>query len=510
MAELFGFSISKIKKQADPKQAFTTSQADDGTQTVNAGGHFGSYLDMEGTAKTEQDLVRRYREIALHPECDMAIEDIVNEAIVANELKDAVRVNVIDLPYGKEVRKKIEDEFQEVLRLMNFNTKGHDIFRRWYVDGRVYYQKVIDRESPKKGITELKYIDPRKIKKIREVRKKRPDTPNPSSLNSLAVVDEYVEYFLYNERGLSGTTGQSGIKIAPDTIAFCASGMIDQNKNMVLSYLHKAIKPVNQLRMIEDSAVIYRIARAPERRIFKIDVGNLPKVKAEQYLRDVMARYRNKLVYDANTGEIRDDRNYMSMLEDFWLPSREGGRGTDITTLPGGQNLGEISDIEYFRAKLYRSLNVPTSRLEASQGFNLGRASEITRDELKFTKFVQRLRKKFTELFNDILRTQLVLKGIIAEEDWYNIRDTLQYDFLQDGHFAELKHTELMRERLALANEMRDYIGKFFSVEYVRKNILKQNDREIENMDKQIKKEIKDGIIQDPMAQVTNNDDTIV
>jgi hypothetical protein len=510
MAELFGFSISKIKKQADPKQAFTTSQADDGTQTVNAGGHFGSYLDMEGTAKTEQDLVRRYREIALHPECDMAIEDIVNEAIVANELKDAVRVNVIDLPYGKEVRKKIEDEFQEVLRLMNFNTKGHDIFRRWYVDGRVYYQKVIDRESPKKGITELKYIDPRKIKKIREVRKKRPDTPNPSSLNSLAVVDEYVEYFLYNERGLSGTTGQSGIKIAPDTIAFCASGMIDQNKNMVLSYLHKAIKPVNQLRMIEDSAVIYRIARAPERRIFKIDVGNLPKVKAEQYLRDVMARYRNKLVYDANTGEIRDDRNYMSMLEDFWLPSREGGRGTDITTLPGGQNLGEISDIEYFRAKLYRSLNVPTSRLEASQGFNLGRASEITRDELKFTKFVQRLRKKFTELFNDILRTQLVLKGIIAEEDWYNIRDTLQYDFLQDGHFAELKNTELMRERLALANEMRDYIGKFFSVEYVRKNILKQNDREIENMDKQIKKEIKDGIIQDPMAQVTNNDDTIV
>ena len=510
MAELFGFSISKIKKQADPKQAFTTSQADDGTQTVNAGGHFGSYLDMEGTAKTEQDLVRRYREIALHPECDMAIEDIVNEAIVANELKDAVRVNVIDLPYGKEVRKKIEDEFQEVLRLMNFNTKGHDIFRRWYVDGRVYYQKVIDRESPKKGITELKYIDPRKIKKIREIRKKRPDTPMPSSLNSLAVVDEYVEYFLYNERGLSGTTGQSGIKIAPDTIAFCASGMIDQNKNMVLSYLHKAIKPVNQLRMIEDSAVIYRIARAPERRIFKIDVGNLPKVKAEQYLRDVMARYRNKLVYDANTGEIRDDRNYMSMLEDFWLPSREGGRGTDITTLPGGQNLGEISDIEYFRAKLYRSLNVPTSRLEASQGFNLGRASEITRDELKFTKFVQRLRKKFTELFNDILRTQLVLKGIIAEEDWYNIRDTLQYDFLQDGHFAELKHTELMRERLALANEMRDYIGKFFSVEYVRKNILKQNDREIENMDKQIKKEIKDGIIQDPMGQVTNSDDTII
>ena len=509
MAELFGFSITKLKAKADPKQSFTTSQADDGTQTVAAGGFLGSYMDMEGTAKTEQDLIRRYREIAIHPECDMAIEDIVNEAIVANELKDAVRINLTDLPYGKEVRRKIEDEFVEVLKLLNFNTKGHDIFRRWYVDGRIYYHKIIDRESPKKGITELKYIDPRKIKKIREIRKRRPDVVSPSALNSLAVVDEFIEYFLYNERGLSGTTGTAGLKIAPDTIAFCASGLIDQNKNMVLSYLHKAIKPVNQLRMIEDAAVIYRIARAPERRIFKIDVGNLPKVKAEQYLRDVMARYRNKLVYDANTGEIRDDRNYMSMLEDFWLPSREGGRGTDITTLPGGQNLGEITDIEYFRAKLYRSLNVPTSRLEASQGFNLGRASEITRDELKFTKFVQRLRKKFTELFNDILRTQLVLKGIIAEEDWYSVRDSLQYDFLQDGHFAELKQTELLRERIALANEMREYIGKFFSVDYIRKNILKQNAREVEEMDKQIRQEIKDGIIQDPTAQITNSDENI-
>ena len=509
MAELFGFSITKAKKQVDPKQSFTTTQADDGTQTVAAGGHFGSYLDMEGIGKTEQDLIRRYREIAIHPECDMAIEDIVNEAIVANELKNAVRINLTDLPYGKDVRRKIEDEFVEVLKLLNFNTRGHDIFRRWYVDGRLYYHKIIDRESPKKGITELKYIDPRKIKKIREIRKKRPDTPSPSALNSMSVVDEFIEYFLYNERGLSGTTGTNGLRIAPDTIAFCASGLIDQNKNMVLSYLHKAIKPVNQLRMIEDAAVIYRIARAPERRIFKIDVGNLPKVKAEQYLRDVMARYRNKLVYDANTGEIRDDRNYMSMLEDFWLPSREGGRGTDITTLPGGQNLGEITDIEYFRAKLYRSLNVPVSRLEASQGFNMGRASEITRDELKFTKFVQRLRKKFTELFNDIMRTQLVLKGIIAEEDWISVRDSLQYDFLQDGHFAELKHAELMRERVALANEMRDYVGKFFSIEYVRKTVLKQNTREIEEMDKQIRKEIKDGIIQDPMAQVTNNDENL-
>ena len=501
MAELFGFSITRLKKQSDPKQSFTVAPADDGTQTIAAGGYFGQYLDMEGTAKTEADLIRRYREIALHPECDLAIEDIVNEAIVANENKEAVRVNVNNLPYGKDVRRKIEDEFKEVLRLMNFNTKGHDIFRRWYVDGRIFYQKIIDRNSTTKGITELKYLDPRKIKRIREVRKKRPE--GVTGPNMLSVVDEFVEYYLFNEKGVINSTS-GGIKIAPDTIAYCPSGLVDQTKNMVLSYMHKAIKPVNQLRMIEDATVIYRIARAPERRIFKIDVGNLPKQKAEQYLRDVMARYRNKLVYDASTGEIRDDRNYMSMLEDFWLPSREGGRGTDISTLPGGQNLGEIADIEYFRSKLYRSLNVPVSRLESTSGFNLGRASEITRDELKFTKFVQRLRKKFTELFNDILRTQLILKGIINEEDWQSVRDSITYDFLQDGHFAELKNTELMRERLQLANEMRDYIGKFYSVDYVRKNILKQNEREIEEIDNQIKKEIDDGIISAPTADVSD------
>ena len=501
MAELFGFSITRLKKQSDPKQSFTVAPADDGTQTIAAGGYFGQYLDMEGTAKTEADLIRRYREIALHPECDLAVEDIVNEAIVANENKEAVRVNVDNLPYGKDVRRKIENEFKEVLRLMQFNTKGHDIFRRWYVDGRIFYQKVIDRNSTNKGITELKYLDPRKIKRIREVRKKRPE--GATGPNMLTVVDEFVEYYLFNEKGVMNSTS-GGIKIAPDTIAYCPSGLVDQTKNMVLSYMHKAIKPVNQLRMIEDATVIYRIARAPERRIFKIDVGNLPKQKAEQYLRDVMARYRNKLVYDASTGEIRDDRNYMSMLEDFWLPSREGRRGTDITTLPGGQNLGEIADIEYFRSKLYRSLNVPVSRLESNSGFNLGRASEITRDELKFTKFVQRLRKKFTELFNDILRTQLILKGIINEEDWQSVRDSITYDFLQDGHFAELKNTELMRERLQLANEMRDYIGKFYSVDYVRKNILKQNAREIEEIDNQIKKEIDNGIISAPTSDVSD------
>ena len=499
MADLFGFSIKRIKPTTDPKQSFTAPQAADGTQTIAAGGYFGQYLDMEGTAKTEADLIRRYREIALHPECDMAIEDIINEAIVANELKDAVKLNLENLPYGKDVRRKIENEFMEVLRMLDFNTKGHDIFRRWYVDGRIYYHKIIDRNSPVKGITELRYIDPRKIKKIRELRKRRPDGVAIPVGTSMA--DEFEEYFMFNEKGVTNST-TSGIKIAVDAIAFCPSGMIDQNKNMILSYLHKAIKPVNQLRMIEDAAVIYRIARAPERRIFKIDVGNLPKVKAEQYLRDVMAKYRNKLVYDAQTGEIRDDRNYMSMLEDFWLPSREGGRGTDITTLPGGQNLGEITDIEYFRSKLYRSLNVPASRLEASQGFNLGRSTEITRDELKFTKFVQRLRKKFTELFNDILKTQLILKAVITEEDWHLLRDHVQYDFLQDGHFAELKDSEMLLERIRIANEVRDYVGKYYSVEYVRKNILKQSDRDIEDIDNQIKKEIDDGIISAPTEDI--------
>ena len=503
MAELFGFQITKVKKTEDPKQNFTTSPADDGTQVDAGGGYFGQYLDIEGTAKSEADLIRRYREISLHPECDMAIEDVINEAIVANENKDPVRVNTDSVPYGDDIKRKIESEFRTVLKLMNFNTKGHDNFRRWYVDGRIAYQILIDRNSPVSGVTELRYLDPRKIKKIREVRKKRPDGNQGKA--SLTMVDEYVEYYLYNEKGVSGQTSGGGIKIAPDTIAFCSSGLIDQSKNIILSHLHKAIKPVNQLRMIEDAVVIYRIARAPERRIFKVDVGNLPKVKAEAYLRDVMARYRNKLGYDASTGEIRDDRNYMSMLEDFWLPSREGGRGTDISTLPGGSNLGEVADIEYFQKKLYRSLNVPVSRLESQQGFSLGRSSEITRDELKFTKFVQRLRKKFTELFNDLLKTQLVLKKVIAEEDWNKIHNNINYDFLQDGHFAELKQTEMMRERLQMVQEISQYIGKFYSVDYVRKNVLKQSEGEIAEMDAQIKKEIKQGIIQDPMAQMDDN-----
>ena len=482
MADLFGFSITRKKQEQDPKQNFTTPQADDGTTTVAAGGYFGSYLDMEGTAKNEADLVRRYREISLHPECDQAIEDICNEAIVSSEEKDSVRVTLENIPFGDEVKRRIDEEFLNVLKLMNFSTKGFEIFRRWYVDGRIFYQKIIDRETPKNGITELRYIDPRKIKKVRELKKMR-------STVDLSLTNDYEEYFMFNEKGVAGSTSGSGVRIAADTIAFCSSGLVDQNKNMILSYLHKAIKPVNQLRMIEDAVVIYRIARAPERRIFKIDVGNLPKQKAEQYLRDVMARYRNKLVYDANTGEIRDDRSYMNMLEDYWLPTREGGRGTDITTLPGGQNLGEMADIEYFQKKLYRSLNVPVSRLEPATGFSMGRSTEITRDELKFTKFVQRLRKKFTELFNDFLKTQLVLKGVISIEDWPVIQANIQYDFLQDGHFAELKESEMLKERVALADGLEKYVGKYFSQEYIRKFVFKQSEKEIKDLDKQIGKE---------------------
>jgi len=482
MADLFGFSITRKKKEQDPKQSFSIPTADDGATTVAAvGGAFGQFLDLEGTAKNEADLVRRYREISLHPETDSAIDDIVGEAIVVNESRDSVNVSLTNLKFGPEVRRKIEEEFRNILLLLDFNTKGHDIFRRWYVDGRMYYQKVIDRENPRNGIVELKYIDPRKIKKVREVKRSRGA--------NLDITTEFEEYYIYNEKGVSGGTSSSGLRISADAIAYSNSGLIDQNRNQVLSYLHKAIKSVNQLRMIEDAMVIYRIARSPERRIFYIDVGNLPKLKAEQYLRDVMARYRNKLVYDANTGEIRDDRNYMNMLEDYWLPRREGGRGTEITTLPGGQNLGEIADIEYFQKKLYRSLNVPISRMESSSGFNMGRSAEISRDEVKFTKFVGRLRKKFTELFSDLLRTQLILKGVIAEEDWSTIASVITYDFVQDGHFAELKESEMMKDRIALLQSMESYIGKYFSNDYVRKYILKQTAKEIEDIDKEIKKE---------------------
>ena len=486
MAELFGYTITRAKGKGSGDQ-FIAPSSDDGTIEVAGGGFFSSILDTNGREKTELDLIRRYRDIAQQPECDSAVEDIVNEAISFDEVSQSVSISLDRLPYPEKIRRAIRKEFNEVLTLLEFEEKGSDIFRRWYVDGRLFYHKVIDTKNPKKGIVALKFVDPTKIKKVREVNKEK----DPKT--GVDIVKKINEYYVYYEKGLAhagyGGTGQ-GIKIAKDAITYCPSGVIDQNGGKVLSYLHKAIKPVNQLRMIEDALVIYRISRAPERRIFYIDVGNLPKIKAEQYLKDVMNRYRNKLVYDASTGEIRDDRNHMSMLEDFWLPRREGGRGTEITTLPGGSNLGEIDDIVYFQRKLYRSLNVPISRLEAENNFSLGRTTEITRDELKFTKFIQKLRKKFVHLFTDILKTQLLLKGIVASEDWDIMKEQIQYDFLKDGHFAELKDAELLRDRIDALDQIQSYIGTFFSKEYVLKRVLRMTDSEVEEMRDQIAREI--------------------
>ena len=483
MAELFGFRITRADKGSG--DGFTAPPSDDGTlDIVSGGGHYASVLDMDGRDRNELDLIRRYRDIAQQPECDGAIEDIANEAIVSDERDKSVSLSLDRLDLSRNIKAKIREEFDEVLRLMDFNAKGHDIFRRWYVDGRIYYHKVIDTKAPRKGIKELRYIDPRKIKKVREQRKEK----DPKT--GLDLVKGIDDYYLYNEKGMDQNTGTtSGIKITADSVAYCPSGVVDMHRGTVISYLNKAIKPVNQLRMIEDALVIYRISRAPERRIFYIDVGNLPKVKAEAYLKDVMNRYRNKLVYDAKTGEIRDDRNHMSMLEDFWLPRREGGRGTEITTLPGGSNLGEIDDIKYFQNKLYRSLNVPISRLEAENSFSIGRSDNITRDELKFTKFVQKLRKKFSVLFMDILKTQLVLKGVIAVEEWDTMKEHIQFDFMQDGHFTELKNAEILQNRLDMLGQIESYVGTYFSKEYVRKNVLRMNDEEIQEIENQMKDE---------------------
>ena len=484
MAELFGFRITRAN-QSGSRDGFSAPSTDDGTlDVVSGGGHYASVLDMDGRDRNEIDLIRRYRDIAQQPECDSAIEDIANEAVVSDERGQSVSISLDRLDQSPTIKSKIRDEFDEVLRLLDFNAKGHDIFRRWYVDGRIYYHKIIDTKSPRKGIKEVRYIDPRKIKKVREQRKEK--DPKTGADFVKAVED----FYLFNDKGWEQNTGtSSGIRITADSITYCPSGLVDMHKGTVLSYLTKAIKPVNQLRMIEDALVIYRISRAPERRIFYIDVGNLPKVKAEAYLKDVMNRYRNKLVYDARTGEIRDDRNHMSMLEDFWLPRREGGRGTEITTLPGGSNLGEIDDIKYFQNKLYRSLNVPISRLEAENSFSIGRSDNITRDELKFTKFVQKLRKKFTILFMDMLRTQLILKGVIAEDEWNLIKENLQFDFMQDGHFTELKNAELLQNRIDMLGQIESYVGTYFSKEYVRKNVLRMSDEEIEEIENQIKDE---------------------
>ena len=499
MSQLFGYSLERAKKGQNNGPSFVRKESDDAATPVAGGGYFGTAIDLDGSYKDESDLIRRYREMSIHPECDRAVDDVVNEAIAGERDDSPVDVDLANLDVSAGIRKKIRDEFHNVLRLLDFDKKAYDIFRRWYIDGKLYYHKVIDIKNPRRGITELRYIDPRKIRKVIEFEaKKDRQFVDPRTMESLTA-PRSAEYYVYNQKGLRGLE-TTGIKIASDAIAFCHSGLKDMNKNVIMSHLHKAIKALNQLRMIEDSLVIYRLSRAPERRIFYIDVGNLPKQKAEQYLREVMSRYRNKLVYNADTGEIRDDRKFMSMLEDFWLPRREGGRGTEITTLPGGQNLGELEDVKYFQKKLYRALNVPESRLESDSTFNLGRAAEITRDEVKFQKFVTRLRKKFSELFHDLLKTQLVLKGIISIEEWDDMSEHIQYDFIADNYFSELKDQEILNERMNLVTTMDPFAGRYFSLDYIRRKVLRQSDAEIKEIDKQMEGEIESGKLPDPAA----------
>ena len=509
MAKLFGFSIEDSEEESKSVVSPVPPSQEDGNDHYITSGFFGSYVDIEGTYKNEVELIRRYREMALHPEVDSAIEDIVNEAIVSDLNDSPVEIELSNLNASEGIKKILRDEFKTIKDLLDFDKKSHEIYRNWYVDGRLYYHKVIDLKSPEEGIKELRYIDAAKMKFVRHAKKQAKDLGVQARVKELTSQDmafpEIEEYFVYTPKanyptGNPAAAGdQKGVKFSKDSITYCTSGLVDRNKGSTLSYLHKSIKALNQLRMIEDSLVIYRLSRAPERRIFYIDVGNLPKVKAEQYLRDVMSRYRNKLVYNANTGEIRDDKKMMSMMEDFWLPRREGGRGTEITTLPGGQNLGELTDVEYFKKKLYKALNVPISRIEGDGGFNLGRSSEILRDELKFSKFVGRLRKRFSVMFLDMLKTQLLLKNVVTPEDWETMSEHIQFDFLYDNHFSELKEAELMENRINLATIAEPYVGKYFSQDYVRRKIIRQTDADILEEDAKIEQEIKDGIIVDPL-----------
>ena len=484
--KLFGFEISRPGAEGSQKQDIILPSPDDGVQTVS-GGAFGTYIDQGYSSRNEADLIKKYREISMHPECEAAIDDIINEAIVSDEDKQ-VDILLDDVNLSDSIKKKIREEFKQILRMLDFNKRSHELFKRWYVDGRVYFHKVVDSKNREQGIQKLRIIDPRSIKFVREIEK---DEKNELE-KGVSQIKKIREYFLYTEGQVIGTTltaQKNAIALTKDSVTFCPSGLTDMNNNIVLGYLHKAIKPVNQLRMMEDALVIYRIARAPERRIFYVDVGNLLKLKAEQYLKDVMTNFKNKLVYDGDTGEIKDDKKFMNMLEDFWMPRREGGRGTEISTLGGGQNHKEIEDVEYFKKKMFLALNVPQSRMQPESGFQLGRATEINRDELKFTKFVGRLRKKFNEVFQDLLRTQLILKGIMDEEDWEKIKEDIRYDYVKDNQFSELKDQEILRERLALVRDADEYIGKYYSLTWIRKNILKQNDDEIEAINSQIEAE---------------------
>jgi hypothetical protein len=486
MVQLFGFEINRKAKQAEQDEqskTFAIPQNDDGAVTIQSGSYYGTYVDLDGVVRNEIELITRYREMSMQPELESAIDDIVNEAIVNDDNGKGVEINTDDLKQPDQIKKKIRDEFEFILKLLNFGNMGHDLFRRWYIDGRLFYHVIIDDKRPALGIQELRYVDPRRIRKIREIQK----TKDPKT--GMEIIRKQNEYFLYNERGVVGAHSNLGAKIAVDAIVNINSGLMDAKRAMVLSYLHKAIKPLNQLRMVEDATVIYRLSRAPERRVFYVDVGNMPTIKAEQYLKDIMTKYRNKLVYDSSTGEIKDDRKHLSMLEDFWLPRREGSKGTEITTLPGGMNLGELEDVKYFEKKLYKALGVPTSRLEQGQGFSLGRSTEITRDELKFNKFIQRLRNKFATLFDDLLRIQLVLKKICTEEEWKEFKEDIWYDFKKDNNFNELKEAELMTNRVGLLQLVDPYVGRYYSMEWIRKNVLQMTDDDIAEIDEQISNE---------------------
>ena len=496
MAELFGF---EIKRKVEPVDipSFTPKAADDGAMVVAEGGVYGTFVDLDGAVRTEAELVNKYREIAMHPEVEMAIDDIVNEAIVADPKKEIVSLNLDDLEQPNKIKKMIIEEFNNIVDLLEFNQHAYEIFKKWYVDGRLLYHAMIDEAKPRDGIKELRYIDPRKIRKVRTVKKRK-----VSKESNITVPQTGEEFYIYNEKGFSKTagvpnnvapfqdTGAQGLKIAVDSIVNVSSGLVNVNGDLVIGYLQKAIKPLNMLKAMEDSLVIYRISRAPERRIFYIDVGNLPKPKAEQYLRDVMTRFKNKVVYDSASGEIRDDRKHMTMLEDFWLPRREGGKGTEITTLPGGQNLGQMDDVTYFQNKLYKSLNVPIGRMDPSAQYSFGRATEITRDEVKFAKFVTRLRMRFSDLFTRILEKQLILKGIITSEDWAEFKTNFKYEYAEDNHFAELRNTEILRDRVSMLRDVDDYTGKYYSHEWIRRNVLYQTEEDMKEIDEQIKEEM--------------------
>lgn len=499
--KLFGFELTREKKPDLP--TFVAPQTDDGAVTLAAGASYGQYVDLDGSVRSEAELINKYRQMAEHPEVETAIDDIINEMIVLEDGNEIIKIildSLTQLP--PKIKEAITSEFEEAKRLLQFNSHAYETVKRWYVDGRLYFNVMIDPKTPEAGIQELRYIDPRKIRKIREIKKKRNQETN------IAVQDEpSLEYYIYNDKGFfvptygsvaAGTSSgiSSGIRIAKDSVIQVTSGISSVKGDMILSYLHKAIKPLNMLRTMEDSLVIYRISRAPERRIFYIDVGNLPKLKAEQYLRDVMAKFKNKVVYDSSTGEIRDDRKFMTMLEDFWLPRRENGRGTEISTLPGGQNLGQIEDIVYFQKKLFNSLNVPVTRLEPEQGFGIGRATEVSRDEVKFSKFVRRLRMKFSTLFTKIIGKNLVLKGIMTVEQWEQIAQYIKYQFAKDNYYDELKNAEVLNNRMQLLGAVQPFVGMYFSSMWVKKNILRQDDEEIEEMEEQMVEDVENPLIQ--------------